>query len=71
MGSSSFPGRVAHHRQRRDRGRRGYAVIGATADPVLNGGAPVDYAYGVGAITLANDDDDLTLQVGAPAHRAR
>jgi hypothetical protein len=35
-------------------------VLGASADPLVNGGAPVDFAYG-GVITLGNADDSLEL----------
>ncbi|HEX6041944.1 lamin tail domain-containing protein [Longimicrobium sp.] len=38
----------------------GYAVLGAVADTVVNGGADVDYAYG-SALALANSMDALKI----------
>jgi hypothetical protein len=38
-------------------------VLGYSADPIVNGGANVDYAF-AGAITLANGADELVLSFG-------
>ncbi len=40
---------------------KGYLVLGESADPGLNGGAPVDYAYGPDAFTLGNGGDEIIL----------
>ena len=40
---------------------RGYLVLGNSTDPLVNAGAPVDYAYG-SAITLGNTSDELVLR---------
>jgi len=41
----------------------GYLVLGYSTDPLVNGGAPVDYAYG-DAISLANGADEVVLLAG-------
>ncbi|MFC1601610.1 lamin tail domain-containing protein [Candidatus Sumerlaeota bacterium] len=48
---------------------RGYLVLGESTDLFLNAGAPVDYAYGADAFTLANDGDEIILlQAGEVIH---
>ena len=47
----------------------GYATFGNTKDTTLNGGVPVDYAYG-GALALANSTDLVRVQVVNPADPA-
>ena len=42
---------------------RGHLVLGQSADRATNGGAPVDYAYGLD-ITLGNSNDCLVLRQG-------
>lgn len=41
----------------------GYLVLGASADPLVNGGAPVDYSYGTG-MSLGNGADEIVLVAG-------
>jgi hypothetical protein len=41
----------------------GYVVLGRTTDSALNGGAPVDLAYG-DAFKLGNDDDTVAVWAG-------
>ncbi len=41
----------------------GFLVLGRIADPTLNGGVPVDYAYGSG-MTLNNTGDQIILTCG-------
>jgi len=38
----------------------GYAVLGASTDPLLNGDTPVAYGY-AGTVSLSNSDDELIL----------
>ena len=42
---------------------KGHLVLGESADPSANGGAPVDYAYG-GSFTLGNNADEIVLLQG-------
>lgn len=42
---------------------RSHLVLGASADPLINGGVSVDYAYGHN-INLSNSADSITLQQG-------
>ena len=39
----------------------GFLVLGRSADPVLNGGSPVNYEYGEGGHTLGNASDEVVL----------
>jgi hypothetical protein len=48
---------------------KGYLVLGESVDSGVNGGAPVDYAYGVDSITLGNGGDEIILsQAGETIH---
>jgi len=43
---------------------KGYLILGESTDPGLNGGAPVDYAYGPDDVTLGNGGDEIILSQG-------
>lgn len=42
----------------------GWVVFGASDDPAVNGGVPVDVAWPAGSLALANGDDELVLVAG-------
>ena len=48
---------------------KGYLVLGESTDPSLNGGAPIDYAYGPNDVTFSSEGDEIILsQNGTVIH---